>query len=283
MEWEGIFIGIVAGAFAAFLIYLFIVKAEGKYAIVGIAAYIGIFILFLCNMSTGKGFFCGGYFPASIVMGYILYAYYNKNSPAPNKNHEKKESKQYLYLNHCWNCGNPIDSNIDKLCMKCGQHYICSRCGKCWCDDPKNGFVKLNNRNITGSLSLNKYSTLEKYSADEKENFYLNFRMAQELLNALKIGAIKASIDFRFDRFNELAEHVNKYCKPNPSFTKHMIGNTREFINSKKWDYDGYTFDNAAINALCLTYDMVIKLDFDLDYVTRVNYESKFLAIVNLG
>ena len=40
------------------------------------------------------------------------------------------------YINHCWNCYSPIDSNTNKLCPKCGKHYICNTCGMCYCDRP---------------------------------------------------------------------------------------------------------------------------------------------------
>ena len=46
---------------------------------------------------------------------------------APHKNR---------YINHCWKCHSPIDSNVNKLCPKCGKHYICDNCGMCYCDRP---------------------------------------------------------------------------------------------------------------------------------------------------
>ncbi len=39
-------------------------------------------------------------------------------------------SKARRYLNHCWNCGASIDSDVNEQCVVCGW-YICKKCGAC--------------------------------------------------------------------------------------------------------------------------------------------------------
>lgn len=36
------------------------------------------------------------------------------------------------YINHCWNCGVRIDSDVNRRCSRCGM-FFCSNCGKCLC------------------------------------------------------------------------------------------------------------------------------------------------------
>lgn len=52
-----------------------------------------------------------------------------------NTSHFSKNS--FRYVNHCWNCGTPIDEDWYKSsakCSKCG-FFKCRKCGKCFCDD----------------------------------------------------------------------------------------------------------------------------------------------------
>lgn len=37
------------------------------------------------------------------------------------------------YRNHCWNCGESINSRINSKCYEC-EMYECDNCGCCMCD-----------------------------------------------------------------------------------------------------------------------------------------------------
>ena len=91
-------------------------------------------LLYLCYVSQEIG-------PQHIIPILIAWGitYYLTNKHIVEK--EKKEVKQYnyyqrKYINHCWNCKNPINSEINKKCPKCNKYYICTRCDKCKCDSP---------------------------------------------------------------------------------------------------------------------------------------------------
>lgn len=75
-----------------------------------------------------------------MIVGFVapFVVYYIKSKTMQNiETPVSKPPKVNLYVNHCWNCYNDIDSRRDKLCTKCGKHYICSKCGKCYCDKNK--------------------------------------------------------------------------------------------------------------------------------------------------
>lgn len=84
-----------------------------------------------------------GWFSLGIIGGgfFAIKQYLNEGK----KQKENIKPKPTKYINHCWNCKTPVNSYYDKLCPKCRKHYICSNCGKCWCDAPDE--IKYRNRN----------------------------------------------------------------------------------------------------------------------------------------
>lgn len=51
----------------------------------------------------------------------------------PSTTQSDYHKSRWLYLNHCWNCKQPINSDKNRLCPKCHRFYICSNCGYCKC------------------------------------------------------------------------------------------------------------------------------------------------------
>lgn len=130
-------IGIILGCIAITIVFASSVFKGGKLFLFGILAYVLIFIFVVSNIKSNHIVFIMGYVCATIIEVILIRNYY---SPSRNKKQTHSTPKiEKLYINHCWNCGHSIDSRKDKLCPKCHKHYICSNCGKCWCDDPKNG------------------------------------------------------------------------------------------------------------------------------------------------
>jgi hypothetical protein len=46
--------------------------------------------------------------------------------------HRTTQHQRSKYLNHCWNCQAPIDSDTNTRCDRCNL-FICRRCGACFC------------------------------------------------------------------------------------------------------------------------------------------------------
>lgn len=100
-------------------------KSVNKFLLISIIGVLIIILLF--NVYAG----IGGIGACIFFIKYIM-----RESEQREKNIKKNDSNgiESLYINHCWNCKHPIDSRINKKCIKCGKHYICPKCGKCYCD-----------------------------------------------------------------------------------------------------------------------------------------------------
>lgn len=44
--------------------------------------------------------------------------------------------RSYVYTSHCWNCKEPISSEVQAQCLGC-EYCICSSCGACFCTSPQ--------------------------------------------------------------------------------------------------------------------------------------------------
>ena len=127
-----IFAGIGLGIVAMFLWDEFVTKDESKIAGVVMAVFIGVFIIVFFVSSLGWGAIG---IIVGIPIGYFLMNYEGKHTSDSDKNFSKQDKRPYI--SHCWNCNHPIDSRVDHTGPQCHQHYICPKCGKCWCDDPR--------------------------------------------------------------------------------------------------------------------------------------------------
>ena len=120
----GLFLGLVIGETIA---NVFITR-ELKYKFLGIiVSYSLTLALCIYLFTIDAGFVSLGII--IIVISISIYMFIKHTSDA--QEHNKKD---YLYINHCWNCKNPIDSRVDIRCPKCHKYYICSKCGMCYCD-----------------------------------------------------------------------------------------------------------------------------------------------------
>ena len=121
----GLFIGLAIGEIIANVF----VARESKYRFLGIViSYALTTVLCIYIFTINAGFISLGII--IVVIGLSVYMYL-KPSSKTIKTHNKKD---YLYINHCWNCKSSIDSRIDIRCPKCRKFYICSKCGMCYCD-----------------------------------------------------------------------------------------------------------------------------------------------------
>ena len=124
------FIGLLVGA-GAYFVALLLWNWTEKFWL-SILAVIGVTIaMFSIHSLIGLGTL------ASIII-LFLTGYIIGKKKEENEQKQIRQNKIVIYSNHCWNCGTEIDSKYDRLCMRCGKHYICRKCGKCWCDDPRN-------------------------------------------------------------------------------------------------------------------------------------------------
>ena len=118
----GAFIGLAIGE----IISNAFIARDSKYRVFGmIASYTATFALCIYIFSINAGFISLG-----IILVVAALSIYMSIKPT-QRNRKKKD---YLYINHCWNCNNPIDSRVDIKCPRCHKHYICPKCGKCYCD-----------------------------------------------------------------------------------------------------------------------------------------------------
>ena len=136
------FVGVLIGGICTAILLILILKEHRTTALIGaVMSLIG-----LGGLIANYGWLMLPAFAVGVVASYLVAQWiYNRyqdthyqEPPVLPKEIKNLSKKDYLYVNHCWYCGKEIDSRQDKKCPKCRRHYICSNCGNCWCDDPRN-------------------------------------------------------------------------------------------------------------------------------------------------
>jgi len=209
------------------------------------------------------------------VIGYIIGSKRERTQridvqpPATNYN-------KINYVNHCWKCGKEIDSHKDKLCNRCGKHYICSNCGMCWCDDPRN------KQQINGGNATN--MGLFKTKQERKKEFYFNFRMSKMLFEYLRDGKIEIDTNILStkNKYVNAIKASREFTKPNGSLftTEDMLNGLDRFFNSINFVYGKATYDKDALDGIIFQMDTFLKLGFDSDFLETMELEAWFLSVL---
>jgi len=267
------FLGLLLGVGGVIIITILFITEHPVLAIIAIG---GVFVGFgfMCNegYEGPVGTIVGG--TAVFVVDAILRARERRKSRAKPTNFTANDE---LYINHCWNCGAPIDSHKNKKCDRCHTHYICSNCGMCYCDDPRN---KMNNAILENSQGGTKMIDI---NSNEFRKFYFDIRMMEICFNQLnqnKLLLDKSILSLR-NKYLEPANKMIRYMKQDFTMVKpsDIIRDINQFFDSIYFAYNVPVFDAKAVARLALNIGIYRNVGLNLDYLQSVEIEAWFLAV----
>lgn len=266
------FIGLLVGAGAYFISLLLWNKTDKFWPSILVIGGVTIW-MFTINSLIGVGTIVS--IIVLFVIGFIIGQKREESQPNSNNNYAS-QYREKVYLNRCWNCGKEIDSHTDRLCPRCGKHYICSNCGMCWCDDPRNKQQEIGDNKTNMSLF--------KTKQERKKEFYFNFRMSKMLFECLKDGKIQidANIFSTKIKYINAIKAADDFTKPSGSIikTKDMLESLDRFFNSIRFIYGSATYDKEVLENLIFQMDTFLKLGFDSDFIETMELEAWFLAVL---
>ena len=198
------------------------------------------------------------------------------------------------YINHCWNCYSPIDSNTNKLCPKCGKHYICNTCGMCYCDRPSENRPGLRTahagRQINGTNNTRKgkgkdervealiqrwRENLPDTKRPHCDHYYEIFN--DVLFDPTKISSTQASYSFEFelpstpnnDRIFNYANNLSKLDKFHCRWNAEVYADGSKIFEGSMTlnSYKGKVYKVNLVSVKTYSLDDIFGDDVRKDYV----------------
>lgn len=226
------FIGLAIGVAIYFLILFLAYKGLP----IGVCVFISLAgaVVVFAAISVLSGV---GYIAAIAVL--FLIGYFVGKKKENQQQIVQPKKRYYRYLNHCWNCGNDIDSEHDTLCPKCGKHYICSKCGKCYCDNPLN---QIETRTIDTISSTKVMDDVPKTAV--KEGHHLLQTSSQAVQKKESVEDLHFTINYSVDYlYDYLFKTKNQFYLSSLNTYNDAVEILNKFdltINTLKRDYNIY-------------------------------------------